>query len=141
MINKGDHLFKNFSIQIKKRKPILKIYGANYKTIDGSCIRDFIHVSDIAEIHSKVLEKIEKKNKSKVLNCGYGTGISVKQVAAEFARQAKKKVKIKIVPKRKGDLVKIVALTKKLKKFIKWKPKFNRLEIMVKSSIKWERSL
>ena len=75
------------------------------------------------------------------LNCGYGSGISVKQVAAEFARQAKKKVMIKIVPKRKGDLVKIVALTKKLKKFIKWKPKFNRLEIMVKSSIKWERSL
>ena len=141
LINKGDHLFKNFSIQIKKKKPILKIYGTNYKTIDGSCIRDFIHVSDIAEIHSKVLEKIEKKNKSKVLNCGYGTGISVKQVAAEFARQAKKKVKIKIVPKRKGDLVKIVALTKKLKKFIKWKPKFNKLEIMVKSSIKWERSL
>ncbi len=58
LINKNsDHLFKNYSIEILKKKPKLKIYGTNYKTKDGSCIRDFIHVSDIAEIHYLVLEK------------------------------------------------------------------------------------
>ena len=58
LINKGDHLFKNFSIQLSKKNPIFKIYGTNYATLDGTCIRDFIHVSDISEIHYKVLEKL-----------------------------------------------------------------------------------
>ena len=68
LLNKSDNLFKNFSNQIIKKKPILKIYGTDYKTKDGTCIRDFIHVYDIAEIHLKVLEKINKLNVSKVLN-------------------------------------------------------------------------
>jgi UDP-glucose 4-epimerase len=141
LINKGDHLFKNFSKQTLLKKPIFKIYGSNYKTKDGSCVRDFIHVSDIAEIHIKVLNKIDMLNKSKILNCGYGRGISVKQVANEFARYANKNLRIINSPKRKGDLVKIIALTNSLNKFIKWKPKYNSLKLMVKSSLKWEKSL
>ena len=139
LINKGDHLFKNFSIQTFKKKPVFKIYGTNYNTKDGTCIRDFIHVSDIAEIHDRVLEKINKLNKSKILNCGYGRGISVKQVAQEFRKYTNKNLKIVEMPRRKGDLVKIIALNKNLNKFIKWKPKFNNLKIMVKSSLKWEK--
>ena len=77
LINKSDHLFKNFSREIIKKRPVLKIYGNNYDTKDGSCIRDFIHVSDIAEIHYKVLEKINDSNNSKILNCGYNKGISI----------------------------------------------------------------
>ena len=61
LINKNDHLFKNFATETLKKKPLLKVYGFNYNTHDGSCIRDFIHVSDIAEIHLKVLEKINKE--------------------------------------------------------------------------------
>ena len=141
LINKGDHLFKNFSKQTLLKKPIFKIYGSNYKTKDGSCVRDFIHVSDIAEIHIKVLDKIDMLNKSKILNCGYGRGISVKQVANEFARYANKNLRIVNSSKRKGDLVKIIALTNSLNKFIKWKPKYNSLKFMVKSSLKWEKSL
>ena len=140
LINKGDHLFKNFSIQTFKKKPVFKIYGTNYNTKDGTCIRDFIHVSDIAEIHDRVLEKINKLNKSKILNCGYGRGISVKQVAQEFRKYTNKNLKIVEMPRRKGDLVKIIALNKNLNKFIKWKPKFNNLKIMVKSSLKWEKN-
>ena len=88
LINKNsDHLFKNFSMEIMKKKPRLKIYGANYNTKDGSCIRDFIHVSDIAEIHYLVLEKINKLNVSKIFNCGYNKGSSVLEVAKEFKRQ------------------------------------------------------
>jgi len=139
LINKGDHLFKNFSIEVNKKKPIFKIYGNNYSTKDKTCIRDFIHVSDIADIHIKVLEKINKEKKSKILNCGYGRGISVKQVAQEFKKYANKNLKILILPRRKGDLVKIIALNKNLKKFINWKPKFDSLKIMVKSSLKWEK--
>jgi len=140
LINKGDHLFKNFSIQTYKKKPIFKIYGSNYNTKDGTCIRDFIHVSDIAEIHRKVLEKINKLNTSKILNCGYGKGISVQEVAKEFKKYANKNLKIMKMPRRKGDLVKIIALNNNLNKFIRWKPKFNNLKMMVKSSLKWEKN-
>jgi UDP-glucose 4-epimerase len=139
LINKGDHLFKNFSIQLSKKNPIFKIYGTNYATLDGTCIRDFIHVSDISEIHYKVLEKINKSNKSKILNCGYGKGISVYQVVNEFKKHAKKNLKIIDLPRRKGDMASIIAINKNLHKFIKWKPKFNKLSFMVKSCLRWEK--
>ena len=139
LINKSDHLFKNFSREIIKKRPILKIYGGNYDTKDGSCIRDFIHVSDIAEIHYKVLEKINNLNNSKILNCGYNKGISVLEVAKAFKKQTSKKVEILVSKRRKGDLVKIIAANNKLKKFIKWKPKFNNLNTIVKSCISWEK--
>ncbi len=141
LINKSDHLFKNLSSQTLKKRPIFKIYGSNYKTIDGTCVRDYIHVSDIAEIHSKVLQKIDKTKISKILNCGYGQGFSVKQVINEFKKYTKKKIRIRILPKRKGDVVKVIASNRNLMKFIKWKPKFNSLKFMVKSSIKWEKKI
>ena len=141
LINKGDHLFKNLSMQTFKQKPIFKIYGTNYNTKDGSCIRDFIHVSDMAEIHNKILEKIDKMNISKTLNCGYSKGISVKQVVNEFKKYTNKNLQIIEMKKRKGDLEKIIASTENLNRFIKWKPKFNSLKEMVKSSLKWEKSI
>ena len=139
LINKSDHLFKNFSREVMKKRPVLKIYGNDYKTKDGSCIRDFIHVSDIAEIHFKVLEKIDKTNKSKILNCGYNKGTSVLDVANEFKKQTSKKVKILITKRRKADLVKIIASNRKLMQFIQWKPKFNNLRKIVKSCVMWEK--
>ncbi len=139
LLNKGDNLFKNFSKQIMKKNPTLKIYGGDYNTKDGSCIRDFIHVNDIAEIHYKVLNQIDKTKKSKVLNCGYNKGNSVLDVAKEFKRQSSKKVKILIIKRRKGDLVKIIASNKKLIKFIKWRPKYNKLSKIVQSCLNWEK--
>ena len=141
LINISDHLFKNFSKEIIKKNPVLKIYGNNYNTKDGSCIRDFIHVSDIAKIHEKVLYRIDKLKKSVILNCGYNQGISVKQVANEFKKHTNKKVKIIEVKKRSGDLGKIIASNARLLKFISWRPKYKKLSLMVKSSIKWEKKL
>ena len=138
---KSDHLFKNFSIELMKKKPKLNVYGTDYKTKDGSCIRDFIHVSDIAEIHYLVLEKINKLNTSKILNCGYNKGTSVMEVAKEFKRQSSKKVEIVYANKRKDDLIKIIASNNKLKRFVKWRPKFNNLTKIVKSCIVWEKKI
>ena len=142
LINKkSDHLFKNFSSEIMKKRPKLKIYGSDYKTKDGSCIRDFIHVSDIAQIHYLILEKINKLKISKVLNCGYNKGISVLEVAKEFKKQSSKKVNIIFTKRRKDDLIKIIASNKKLKNFVKWRPKFDNLSKIVKSCIIWERKI
>ena len=142
LINKkSDHLFKNFSSEIMKKRPKLKIYGFDYKTKDGSCIRDFIHVSDIAQIHYLILEKINKLKISKILNCGYNKGISVLEVAKEFKKQSSKKVNIIFTKRRKDDLIKIIASNKKLKNFVKWRPKFDNLSKIVKSCIIWERKI
>ncbi len=141
LLNKSDNLFKNYSSQIVKKNPVLKIYGTDYKTKDGSCIRDFIHVYDVAEIHLKVLEKINKLNVSKILNCGYNKGVSVLEVAKEFKNQSFKNVKIFKTNRRKKDIVKIIASNNKLKNFINWKPKYNSLNKIVRSCLIWEKKI
>ena len=140
-INKGDQLFKNLSSEIRKKKPIFRIYGTNYKTPDGTCIRDYIHVCDIADIHSKLLKKLSLINKSVILNCGYSKGLSVKQVVNEFKKNIKKTIKVVFLNRRKGDMEKITADNKKIKKFLGWRPKYNKLSLIVKSSLKWESKL
>ena len=139
-INKDDQLFKNFSLESKKKKAIFNIYGYDYKTFDGTCVRDFIHVSDLAEIHIKVLLKINNFNRSIILNCGYGKGWSVLEVANQFNYFTRNKAKINFKERRKGDIVEMVANISKLRKIFKWKPKFFDLKKMVKSSIEWEKN-
>ena len=138
LVNKGDHLFKNISTEIVKKNPSIKIYGNDYNTKDGTAIRDYIHVSDLADIHKKVLTSISKTLKSIIINCGYGKGISVKEVVREFQEQSTKKINIQFQSRRIGDMEMIVANNKKLKNIIKWKPKFNSLSLIVKSCISWD---
>ncbi len=140
-ISKADQLFKNLSIAVKNKNPIFNIYGNDYDTNDGTCIRDFIHVSDLADIHIKTLKRINKLNKSIVLNCGYGKGISVLRIVNEFKKFSKNKVKINFKERRKDDIVEITANIERLRKFLNWKPKFFSLTKMVKSSIEWEKKI
>jgi len=138
-INTGDQLFKNLSLELNKRYPVFKIYGDDYNTKDGTCIRDYIHVSDIAQIHYEVLKKINKINNSVIFNCGYSKGISVKEVIKAFKKNTRKKIIVKILKRRKGDMAKITANSSKLKRFISWKPKYDSLNKIVKSSLYWEK--
>ena len=140
-ITRGDQLFKNLSIASIKNKPKINIYGDNYQTIDGTCIRDYIHVSDIANIHLLVLNKIDREKKSIVLNCGYGNGISVLEAIKEFEKQIKKKFVIEIKNRRKGDMKEIIADNSKIKRYINWNPKKNSLNNIVRSCIKWEKKI
>jgi len=141
LINKYGQLFKNFAVEILKNKPKLKIYGKDYNTKDGTCIRDFIHVSDLADIHLKVLLKASKDNKSVILNCGYGKGFSVLEVVDNFKKFSKNKVIVKFEKRRKAEIVESVANVTKLKKYLKWRPKFFNLSRMIKNSLDWEKRL
>jgi len=141
LINKYGQLFKNFAVEILKKKPKLNVYGNDYNTADGTCVRDFIHVSDLADIHLKVLFKVSKKNKSIILNCGYGKGFSVLEVVNNFKKFSKNKVLVKFEKRRKAEIVESVANVIKLKKYIKWRPKFFNLSRMIKNSIDWEKKL
>lgn len=135
-----DHLIKNLAIQSTKLRPKVDIFGNNYNTKDGTCIRDYIHVSDLADIHILALKKISSSKKSLILNCGYGKGYSVKEIV-EIFKKIKKGVIVTYKKKRIGDVAQIYSDNSKLKKILKWKPKFNNIQTILKSAIKWEKKL
>ena len=134
------HLFKNLAIQSLKLKPLVNIYGKNYRTIDGTCVRDYIHVSDLAEIHIKLLKKIKKNNRSVLLNCGYGKGYSVEEIVKIF-QKIKKNVKVIYKARRNGDVAQIYSNPKKIKKYLDWEPKYNNINKILTSAINWEKKL
>ena len=134
------HLIKNLAIQSLKNKPKVKIFGSDYKTKDGTCIRDYIHISDLADIHIKGLYLLNNNKKSFIVNCGYGKGYSVQEIVNVF-KKIKKNVKTQYVKRRQGDIAQIYADTTKFKKILKWKPKNNNLKMIIQSAIKWEKKL
>jgi len=136
-----NHLFKNIAISSLKKRPVVNIFGNNYNTKDGSCIRDYIHVVDLANIHIEALKKINLSKRSIILNCGYGKGISVHQVVKKFQKIIKKKIIINYNNRRPGDVAQVYASILKLKKLLNWKPKYNNLGVMLKSAIMWEKKL
>ncbi len=134
------HLIKNLAIRSLEKKPKVKIFGNNYKTKDGTCIRDYIHISDLADIHIKGLKYLNNNKKSFVLNCGYGKGYSVQQIVNIF-KKIKKGVEIQYQKRRPGDIAQVYANTKKFKKILRWKPKYNDIKLIIKSAISWEKKL
>ncbi len=134
------HLIKNLAIESQKKKSIINIFGNDYNTKDGTCIRDYIHVSDLADIHIKGLNYLKNNKKSFILNCGYGKGYSVKQIVDIF-KKIKKNVVIHYQKRRPGDIGQVYANTKKFKKILKWVPKHNNIKFIIKSAIKWEKKL
>tara|TARA_B100000886_G_C20403060_1_gene483463 strand:+ start:763 stop:1737 length:975 start_codon:yes stop_codon:yes gene_type:complete len=133
-------LIKNLAIAALCSKSRVNIYGKNYQTRDGTCIRDYIHVSDLADIHLKLLKNKKINNKPLIVNCGYGKGYSVKEVVDIF-KSIKKNVVVSYKRRRKGDIEQIFANTQKLKKILNWKPKFDNIKEIILSSIKWEKKI
>lgn len=132
-------LFKEISKNLVKNKYYINIFGNNYKTKDGTCIRDYIDVNDLCEIHLEALSYLINKKKNLILNCGYGGGYSVKEIVQLFSNIVRKKILIINKPRRAGDVEQIYSDTKKLKKiFPKWIRKFS-LKQSAKNSLDWER--
>ena len=127
-------------VAVGKRKK-LKINGNDYSTKDGTPVRDFIHVSDLAEIHYLTAKYLIENNKSKIFNCGYGKGYSVLEVVDNMNSIIKKKIPIIFGKRRNKDIEISISSTKKFHKYIKWKPKFNNLKYILKTSFEWEKKL
>ena len=134
------HLIKNIAIQYLKKKPKIEVYGNNYLTKDGTCVRDYIHVSDLANIHLKSLKYLIKKKKSLILNCGYGRGYSVQEIINIF-KKIKKNIIVQYKKRRPGDVGEIYSNIIKLKKILNWKPKYNNIKLIIESAAKWEKKL
>lgn len=119
----------------------LPIYGEDYPTPDGTCIRDFIHVSDIAAVHLKALEYLTHGGSSVTLNCGYGHGFSVKEVIKAVEQVTQRPLPISIAPRRAGDLPVLIADNTQVKKILHWQPQFDDLTFIVKTAWEWEKKL
>ncbi len=135
------HLIKILGEVITGKKDIIEIYGRDYETPDGTAIRDYIHVSDLADIHVSVAEYLLKNLQSNIFNCGYGHGYSVLDVINTANKLYDNSTNYKFTSRREGDVAELVADVSKLPKYIDWIPKFNDLETIIKSSVEWEKKL
>ena len=117
----------------------LDIYGTDYPTPDGTCVRDYIHVTDLAQAHIVALEYLLEGRESEVFNCGYGHGYSVKEVVEAVKKVTGIDFKVVEAPRREGDPPMLVADSTKIKKELGWKPKYDDLEFIVKTAWDWEK--
>lgn len=123
---------------IGKREKIM-MFGDDYTTSDGSCIRDYVHVEDLASAHIKALEYLEDGNDSDIFNCGYGHGYSVKEVIDTVKKVSGVDFEVEIAPRREGDPAELVADNTKIKEKMKWIPKYDNLELICTSALAWEK--
>ncbi len=117
----------------------LKIYGDDYPTKDGTCVRDYIHVTDLALAHLKALEYLEKDNDSTIINLGTGDGYSVKEIIEKAREITGKNINAKITNRRPGDPATLVADNKKAKEVLNWQPQFG-LEDIIQTAWNWHRN-
>lgn len=125
---------------IGKRESI-SLFGDDYNTADGSCIRDYVHVEDLASAHIKALSYISDENKSNVFNCGYGVGYSVKEVIKTVKDLSGVDFTVDIVERRAGDPAELIADNTKIINEMGWNPEFNDLRLICKSALQWEKQM
>ena len=135
------HLIKVASQAVVGRRDAIEIFGEDYDTPDGTCIRDYIHVSDLAASHVKALQTLIDKNENLVLNCGYGHGYSVREVLDAVVQEAGDKLAIRSGPRRPGDPPSLVADVARIRKCLDWQPRYDDLHFIVRTAIEWEKKL
>jgi len=121
--------------------PYIEIYGTDYPTKDGTCIRDYIHIKDLAQAHIDVLNYIKEKDKSDIFNVGYGKGYSVKEIIDITKKITKIDFPVKVGKRREGDPPILIANAEKLKKLTNWKPEYNKIETIIEDAWEWEKYL
>ena len=127
-------------VAVGKREQ-LYIFGTDYPTPDGTGVRDFIHVEDLASAHISALEYLRQSGDSVTLNCGYGHGYSVREVVDAVNRVHGQSIKVVEQPRRAGDPPSLVAKVDKINETLDWKPQYDNLDVIVKSSLDWEKEL
>lgn len=122
------------------KRESIKIFGDDYDTPDGTCIRDYIHVCDLADAHIEALKYLDT-NESDTFNCGYGYGYSVKEVVEMVKKVSNVDFKIEIEKRRVGDPAVLISDNTKIKTKMDWTPKYNDLELICKTALEWEKRI
>ncbi len=135
------HLIKVACETALGKRPYMEIFGHDFPTPDGTCVRDYIHVSDLVAAHRLALERLRSGGSSMVANCGYGRGFSVKEVIESVERVHGAPIDARLTVRRPGDAASIVADSSKARIDLGWKPKLDDLDTIVESALKWEKAL
>ncbi len=123
------------------KRPHVSVYGTDYPTPDGTGVRDYIHVEDLARAHLDALDYLRRGGESTVLNCGYGHGYSVREVLASVERISGRRLSIREEPRREGDPALLVARAERIRATLGWQPQLDDLDAIVRSSLAWEEHL
>ncbi|TDT52022.1 UDP-glucose 4-epimerase GalE [Fonticella tunisiensis] len=118
----------------------IMIFGDDYPTEDGTCIRDYIHVTDLANAHLLALDRLRNGGESKIYNLGNGMGFSVKEVIEAARRVTGREIKAEVAPRRAGDPAVLIASSEKAIKELGWKPKYNDLEVIIETAWNWHKN-
>ena len=121
------------------KRNLMEIFGEDYDTPDGTCIRDYIHVSDLADAHLKAVEHLERGGESLTLNCGYGRGASVREVLSQVEAVAGHELAIRPAPRRPGDPPRLVAAAGRIRDRLGWQPRHDDLAAIIRSAFDWEQ--
>lgn len=135
------HLVKVACEAALGRRAAVQVFGTDYPTPDGTGVRDYIHVSDLAEAHVAALRHLEAGGGSVTLNCGYGRGASVREVLDAVERAAGHPLPVRHAPRRAGDPPALVAATARIRDTLAWTPRRDDLDLIVQSALRWEQSL
>ena len=132
------HLIKVACEAALGKRPCLEVFGADYPTEDGTCIRDYIHVTDLVRAHKAALRHLRDGGDSEIFNCGYSKGFSVLQVIDAVKRVSGADFEVRNAPRRAGDPAAIVAASDKIRVRLGWRPELNKLETIVAQALAWE---
>ena len=135
------HLIKVACEAALGKRAKLDVYGTDYPTPDGTCLRDYIHVSDLVAAHSAALSHLRRGGASATFNCGYGRGASVFEVIASVKRVSGVDFRIDIAPRRDGDPAALIANVERIHASLDWRPRFQELDTIVTHALGWERNL
>jgi len=135
------HLIKACCEVALGKRDAVTIFGTDYPTIDGTGVRDYIHVADLADAHIHALRYLSEGGASLTLNCGYGRGISVRQVIDAFAELLGHPLPLVLAPRRAGDAARVVADTSEILNRLTWRPRYGDIHTIIKSALDWEEIL
>ena len=138
---RATHLIKVACETALGKRGHLEVFGTDYPTPDGTCVRDYIHVSDLARAHMAALHHLRAGGASDVFNCGYGRGFSVLEVIEAVKRAAGRDFDVRRGPRRAGDPARVVAATKRIRATLGWTPKHDHLDTIVRHALAWEDHL
>ena len=136
---KATHLIKRAARVALGREPHLNIFGTDYPTRDGTGVRDYIHVTDLATAHVLALDALRAGGPPAIYSCGYGRGLSVREVVAGIERVLGKVLPVKEAPRRAGDPPTLISDPSRIKQALGWKPAHDNLEGIIRSALEWER--
>ena len=138
---RATHLIKVAAQTALGQRAQMEVFGTDYDTPDGTCVRDYIHVSDLIAAHMDSLSHLRRGGESGIFNCGYGKGFSVLDVIKSVERIHGAPLNVKYGPRRAGDPAGIVAAADKARNVLGWKPKYDDLDFIVDSAMRWEQHL